>query len=99
MPKSNGSLAKVVDDLGVIKAQIAKCKAIEDKLIKKLKDRGCRVYEGVLYEANVFEQSRTLIDWEGVVKELVSFVPPRVLEKHTNNLAIVVCKVTARKTR
>lgn len=90
---------KVVDELGRVKARLAKLEELEQNLIKRLKKQGCRTYQGVLFEANVFAQNKTLVDWESIAKTLVPVIPPRTIKRYTKMVPVVVCKVTARKTK
>ena len=93
----NGEVPILVDNLGTVKAQIAKLQKLETRLVNRLKDKGLGVYEGSLFQANVFSQGRTDVDWEAVAREVAMIIPPRILLKHTKSTSIVVCKVTARR--
>jgi len=85
-----------VDQLGNLKAQIAelqtKAKAIEASLKA---GGGVARTSGMFFDANVFEQTRTSIDWESIAKKLE---PSRQLvTAHTSESTTLVLKVTARK--
>ncbi|MBM4386063.1 MAG: hypothetical protein FJ091_22210 [Deltaproteobacteria bacterium] len=86
---------KVVDELGALKAQIAELTAQAKMIEAGLKAAGPGRIEGVLYDANVFTQERTLVDWKAVAEKLQ---PSRQLvTAHTSTVEVIVIKVTARK--
>lgn len=84
-----------VDRLGALKAQIAELKMEHDKIVDLLKEAGTDVYDGNLFEANVFPQTKSLTDWEDVARALKA--KPALIRKHTRLVETLVCKVTSRK--
>ncbi len=88
------NITELVDRLGRIKADMADLEAQEKEAVEELKARGINTYEGKLFSANVFSQSRSKTDWKEVCKE--ARVPSKIIAKHTDTSDILVCKVTAR---
>lgn len=88
------NVVDLVDRLGKIKADIADLESREKEVVEELKSRGVNTYEGKLFSANVFQQTRSKTNWAEVVKE--AKVPSKIIAKHTDSNDILVCKVTAR---
>jgi hypothetical protein len=90
-------IVKTVDDLGRLKAKIAALEKLELAYVNALKKQGVNVYEGTLFEAVVFKQTRTDTDWQGLAEKL-GFTNRQLL-RYQSTQKIVCCKVTARKNR
>lgn len=86
-----------VDRLGEVKAAMAQLQVEEKKLVQALKDRGIGVYSGTLFDANVYQQDRTTVDWKALAEE-IGFTE-RQARKHTSQSHVLYCKVTARLYR
>ena len=84
-----------VDVLGSLKAQIADLTAQAKVIEAGLKAAGPGRTEGVLFDANVFTQSRETVDWKAVAEKLE---PSRqLITAHSSTAEVLVLKVTARK--
>ncbi len=89
-------LVAVVDELGLIKAQISALKAREDELKEELIASGEAEAEGSLFRATVTQTSRTTTDWKAVAAKLE---PSRqLITAHTTEVPAVSVRVSARKT-
>ena len=84
----------MVDRLGEVKASISVLEKEERSIVDKLKENGTGIYAGVLFDANVFSQTRVTTDWESLADE-IGFTP-RQKNKYTSSKDIVYCKVTAK---
>lgn len=82
-----------VDELGLLKAQIADLKAKEEVLKTELIAKGAGVYDGALYRASVAETSRSYLDADLARKYLTE----KQLAKITKVCGTVTVRVTARK--
>ena len=82
-----------VDELGLLKAQIADLKAKEEVLKTALVAQGAGDYDGALYRARVAEISRSFIDADLARKYLTD----KQLAKITKTCGTVTVRVTARK--
>jgi hypothetical protein len=90
-------LARVVDQLGAVKAQIADLQKIEKELKAELAGTGFSFVDGAQYRASIHWQSHTSIDWRAIAEH---FNPSRQLvTAHSSHgdLSPVV-RVSARKT-
>jgi len=84
-----------VDQLGNLKAQIAELQTKAKAIEASLKAGGVARTSGMFFDANVFEQTRTSVDWEAIAKKLE---PSRQLvTAHTSESTSLVLKVTGRK--
>lgn len=62
--------AKVVDNLGLVKAEIAELKKKEKALEKVLKASGLTAVDGDFYRATVSAYTRTSVDYKGIALKL-----------------------------
>ena len=85
-------MTSIVDRIGALKAQIAPLEKSLKKLQDELKARGPGRYEGELYDANVFTQTRDLLDLDAVRAKLST----QFLTAHTRQSESTVVKVTAK---
>lgn len=92
-------VTRLVDKLGEVRAKIAALQKEETALTNTLKRKGVGTYSGLLFDAVVFKQGRTTVDWEGIIRHMHWFVPAHVLRKFTNTGDMTVCKVTSRRNR
>ena len=94
IPAELAALAAAVDEIGLLKAQIA---PLEQKLKAaqaKLKQHGDGRYEGTLWAATVSTSERESLDLDAVRAKLsVQF-----LTAHTKVSEVVIVRVTAKKT-
>lgn len=87
------AIVELVDKIGMLKALLApQLKLLEDDLAK-LKAMGPKVYEGKLYEVNVFDQERNTLDMDAVREKL----SPQFITAHTTTKDVRIAKVQARK--
>ena len=91
------SIKAHVDRLGEVKAAIAQLQVEEKKRVQALKDKGTGISSGSLFDANVYQQDRTTVDWRALAEE-VGYTE-RQLRKHTSQGSTLYCKVTARLYR
>lgn len=82
-----------VDELGLLKAQIADLTKKAEALKTELIAQGTGVYDGALYRASVTETSRSFIDADLARK----FLTEKQLAKITKICGTVTVRVTARK--
>ena len=94
IPAELAALAAAVDEIGLLKAQIA---PLEQKLKAaqaKLKEHGDGRYEGTLWAATVSTSERETLDMDAVRAKLtVQFITA-----HTRVSEVTVVRVTAKKT-
>ena len=94
IPAELAALAAAVDEIGLLKAQIA---PLEQKLKAaqaKLKEHGDGRYEGTLWAATVSTSERATLDMDAVREKLtVQFITA-----HTKVSEVVTVRVTAKKT-
>lgn len=88
-------LAKIIDDLGALRAQIALLKEREETLVAELKALGPGAYDGTLFDACIYAQSRTTVDWRGVIKE--AKVPQKLVDRYATTAEAICLKVSARR--
>ena len=89
-------LAKVVDQLGEVKAKIAHLKTVEDQLKKQLVESGEVEADGSVFRATVSFTNREQIDWKAVAEKLE---PSRqLITAHTSFTASTTVRVSARKS-
>lgn len=88
------SLAKVVDDLGRVKALIADLAAQEKALKQVLIDAGVDKIEGKLYQASVSESCRLIVDSARLQEER-----PRIWEEYSKVSCSINVRVSARSAR
>jgi hypothetical protein len=86
-------LAALVDLIGEMKAHVAPTLAHLAKLERKLKANGVGRYQGLMYESNVFEQTRESLDMDAVRAKL----SPQFITAHTTTKTVTVLKTTARQ--
>lgn len=89
--------AALVDRLGRVKADLATLAADEQYLVDELKKRGVAVYQGELFEANVFESSSSKLDKEKLCKK--HKLMQKWLDQCTTSKSGLTCKVTAKVQR
>ena len=75
--------AKLVDELGSIKAQLADLEEKANAIKAQLEDAGFDKLEGELFKYSFSSFDRTTIDYKSILEELAVKVPVRVLKKHT----------------
>jgi hypothetical protein len=86
-----------IDQLGEIKAEIAKLEAIEKTLRDEIAARGPGAWEADMFRATVSVSDREKIDWKAIAEKLG---PSRQLvTANTSSIEIVTVKVTARNGR
>lgn len=95
MPKV--SIETIVDDLGKVKAKLAKLAVIEKQLVDALKAQGAAVYQGETFEANVFDSSKSSVDIKTLVTDYPKLAP--IISKYTKTTPMLVCKVQAKVQR
>jgi hypothetical protein len=83
----------LVDQLGILKAEIAALQAEEKKLKEQLIALGLGSHEGLMYDANVTEKSRDSLDMDAVRAKL----SPQFMRAHTKTTTYPEVRVTARK--
>lgn len=88
------SLAKVVDDLGRVKALIADLAAQEKALKQVLIDAGVDEVEGKLYRASISESCRLIVDSARLQEER-----PKIWEEYSKVSCSISVRVSARKSR
>jgi hypothetical protein len=87
-------LAAAVDEIGLLKAQIAPLEAALKAAQAKLKAAGDGRYEGTLWAATVSTSERATLDMDAVREKLtVQFITA-----HTKVSEVTVVRVTAKKT-
>ena len=85
--------ARLVDQIGALKAALApQLKQLAD-LEKKLKSNGVGRYQGESFEANVFAGERATLDQAAVRAKL----SPQFIAAHTTVTETITLKVTARQ--
>lgn len=94
IPAELAALAAAVDEIGLLKAQIAPLEAALKAAQAKLKAAGNGRYEGTLWAATVSTSERATLDLDAVREKLsVQF-----LTAHTRTTEVVTVRVTAKKT-
>lgn len=89
-------LAKVVDQLGEVKAKIAHLKTVEDLLKQQLVESGETEADGSVFRATVIFTNRESIDRRAVAEKLE---PSRqLITAHTSYTPSTTVRVTARKS-
>jgi len=87
-------IRKLVDRLGVLKAQIAPLETEADEISAKLKALGLGKFEGSLWDALAYEQERTCVDWKAFCA--TKRIKPQALKPFTSKSTSVCLKVSAR---
>ena len=97
LTKTKQTTAELVDALGEIKAELAALAEQEKEIVDQLKAKGAAIYQGGLFEANVFASTSSKLDKERLCKKhkLMS----RWIEECTTTKPTLICKVTARVQR
>ena len=86
-------IVELVDKIGLLKATLApQLQQLEDDL-KRLKAQGVNVYEGKLFEVNVFDSERNTLDMDAVREKL----SPQFISAHTKTAVVRTAKVQSRK--
>jgi hypothetical protein len=85
--------AKLADQIGLLKAEIAPALAKLSVLEKQLKAFGVGKFAGEYYEANVFTQERDTLDLAAVREKLSA----QFIRAHTTTKEVTVLKLTARQ--
>ena len=89
-------LAKVVDQLGEVKAKIAHLKTVEDQLKKQLVESGEVEADGSVFRATVSFSNRETVDWKAVAEKLE---PSRqLITAYTTVTPSTTVRVSARKS-
>jgi len=86
------NLMSAVDQLGVVKAQLAELKAQEEALRAVLIEQGPGAYEGDLFRVTVSESERATLDMAAVRAKLSR----QFIEAHTTVTPVVTVRVAAR---
>ena len=88
------NIAPLIDDFGLIKAQIAelelKAKPIHDQIVAL----GEGAYEGTFYRVTVSESEREVLDKKAVKKKL----SPQFIRAHTTYTPVTTVRVSGRNT-
>jgi hypothetical protein len=87
--------AKVIDDLGRIRARIAKLAAQESEIERSVIAMGKGEHEGSLFRATVLRFRRDFLDMEAARAKLGS----QFVSRHTRSVPIVSVRVSAMKKR
>ena len=85
--------AALVDELGLLKAQIAALEAREKEITAALKNGGRDAYAGQLYDCTVSTSERTTVK----TKELRADMGDDVLKDYLTTSTVTTLKVTAKK--
>lgn len=86
------NLAPLVDELGVLKAQIAELATRETAIKKQLIEAGFPEVDGVLYRATVNKTVRETLDMDAVRAKL----SPQFISANTNVTPVTTVRVVAR---
>lgn len=84
----------LVDELGLLKAQIAALEAREKEITQALKDGGCETYAGKLYDVAVSLSERENIDMKRLKADLGENT---IAEYRKAPIQITSLRVTAKK--
>lgn len=89
----NTFVANIVDQLGILKAQIATL-AVQEKQLKEalLHHGGIGAHEGYLFDATVSVADRDTLDMKAVREKLT----PQFIRAHTNTTEVTTIRVVAR---
>ena len=87
-------LKKLVDRLRVLKAQAAPINSEIEEISATLKALGVGKFEGSLWDATVYQQDRTLVDWKSFCA--TKRIKPEALKPFTATSTSVCLKVSAR---
>jgi len=86
------NLSKIIDDLGVLKAQIANLEVQEKALKQALQDLPAGAYEGEVFRLSVSETERETLDMKAVREHLSR----QFIQAHTNITPVRTLRVVAR---
>ena len=86
------NVAKLVDDLGVLQAQIAELEGKAKVIKDTLKAEGAGAYEGDLFRATVSVSDRETLDMKAVREKL----SPQFISAHTKVTSVACVKVSAK---
>ena len=89
------NLITTIDQLGIIKAQIADLKAQEEALRAVIIEQGPGAYEGDMFRATVSESERATLDMAAVRAKLSA----QFIRAHTTYTDVVTVRVSARTNR
>lgn len=84
--------ARLIDELGALKAQIAALEAEYAQKVSVFKDFGIGEYVGKVYKLNVYEASRTVLD----NKKVKGFLTPAQINECSTVTVSTVAKLSAR---
>jgi hypothetical protein len=88
------NLAKTIDALGELKAQIASLQDMEKAMKEALGELEPGAYDGHKFRLSVSVSDRETLDMDAVREKL----SPQFIRAHTNTTSIRALRVTARKT-
>ena len=86
------NLSKLIDDLGILKAQIAELERQEKALKDALGDLGPGAYEGDVFRLSIAESERETLDMKAVRAHLSR----QFIAAHTNVTPVRTLRVVAR---
>lgn len=86
---------ELVNYIGLLKAELAPLEKRLEEAVDELKSRGRGVFEGTLYDANVYEQTKQLLDMDAVRAKLTH----QFIAANTRPSTSVICKVTAKQLK
>jgi len=86
------NLSQIIDDLGVLKAEIAELELKEKALKAALNELKPGAYEGDLYRVSISESVRGTLDMEAVRSKL----SPQFISAHTRLTDVRTIRVAAR---
>lgn len=95
MSKPNRKLARLVDELGALKAQLAELSRREEEIKSTLKATGLAVVEGNLFDASVSTCDREILDRASVEAVLA----PEAFKKCLKTSTVTTVRVVARAKR
>ena len=86
------STTAIVDQLGMVKAQIAELTRTETKLKERLVAIGIGAHDGNIFRATVSASDRETLDMDAVRAKL----SPQFISAHTRVTPVITVKVVAR---
>lgn len=86
--------AAMVDELGELKAAIAKLEEREKAIVANIKAAGMGRYNGELFDAVAFEAEKENVDWKAIANKVG--YSPQLKAAHTKKAVTKTVKVTAR---
>tara|TARA_R110002020_G_scaffold440356_1_gene650997 strand:+ start:1970 stop:2254 length:285 start_codon:yes stop_codon:yes gene_type:complete len=94
MTKHQNNLTSAIDELGLLKAEIAKLKARESELRDVITKQGQGTYVGTIYQASVSVGVRKTLDMESVRKHLSR----QFICRNTNTTPFVKVQLSAMRS-